>query len=188
MIADIRQGSLFDDKALSMGKEDPLSGLIGREGFSDRVRQRLGLHLRTASALTLIEIDHFDEILSRFGDDCGDMVIRGVGQQLLKAVRGADVVGRVDVATFAVLHCEIDLAAVRAVGERLRKTIQEMAFFGEDGRSIPVTVSVGIDVVERPGRPRTPSLEACMVRAAKRVSSARTAGCNRVVAPVSKAA
>lgn len=176
------------DRAERVEDEDPLSGLIGRGGFAYRARSRLGMHLNSASALTVIEIDHFDAILAGCGPDCGDMVIRGVAQQLLQVVRGSDVVGRVDATTFAVLHCDIELAAVRAVGERLRKIIQSSGFFSEDGREIPVTVSIGIDVIRRTGRTRIPDLEDCLARAGERLAEARLAGCNRVVAPISRAA
>jgi|GEM_PF-6005967 len=188
MVADFQERAPRSGPAPEAGGEDPLSGLIGRDGFALRARDRLGRHLRAATVLTLIEIDHFDDVTGRFGGDCGAMVIRGVGQELLATVRGSDVVGRVERATFAVLHCDIDLASVRAVGERLRKTVQDMAFFGEDGTRIPVTVSVGIEVVDRVGRRRAPSLEACLSRATERVAIARDAGCNRVVAPLPRAA
>lgn len=168
--------------------EDPLSGLIGRDGFARRARRLLGMHMRNASALTLIEIDHFDYVGSRFGQDCANMVLRGVAQQLLQVVRGQDVVGRIDETTFAVLHCDIDLAAVRAVGERLRKSVQSIGFYAEDGTQIPVTVSIGIEVIERTERLRGPDLKACIARAGERVGEAKAAGCNRVVAPAQNAA
>ncbi|MDF1791404.1 MAG: GGDEF domain-containing protein [Thalassobaculaceae bacterium] len=162
--------------------EDPLSGLIGRYGFTRRARRCLGLQLRSASALMMVEIDHFDATVARFGSDCGDMVIRGVAQQLQHMVRGQDVVGRIDATTFAVLHTDIDLAAVRVVGDRLRRSIQSMGFYAEDGGLIPVTVSIGIDVIVRTGRPEALDLAAVLSRAADRVAQARGAGCNRVVA------
>lgn len=162
--------------------EDPLSGLIGRRGFAGRAQRALGMHLRPASALMIIEIDHFETITARFGSNCGDMVIRGVAQQLLQMVRGNDVVGRIDTTTFAVLHTEIDLAAVRTVGERLRRSVQSMGFFAEDGSAIPVTVSIGVEVVVRTSRPEAPNLEGLISQALDRVGDARRAGCNRVAA------
>lgn len=188
MLHDMRHRSIstMDDDARSgvaPELEDPLSGLVGRSGFAALAHRRLGRKLRSASALTMIEIDHFDALVGRFGVDCGDMVIRGVAQQLQNIVRGRDVVGRIDATTFAVLHTEIDFSAVKAVGERLRRTVQALGFYGNDGSSIPVTVSVGIDVVTGTGRPDSPDLSNVMARAAARLDAARDAGCNRVVAP-----
>ncbi|MCR9071977.1 MAG: GGDEF domain-containing protein [Alphaproteobacteria bacterium] len=163
--------------------EDPLSGLIGRDGFVDRSRVSLGRQLRSASALTMIEIDHFDVLVGRFGQECGSMIIRGVAQQLQTVVRGRDVVGRIDETTFAILHTEIDLSAVKDVGERLRRMVQSLGFFADDGSAIPVTVSIGIDVVTAAGRQNAPDLTGIMARAESRLDTARQAGCNRVVSP-----
>ena len=162
--------------------EDPVSGLIGRGGFESRARSRLGMHLHAASALTLIEIDHLDAICARYGADCTDMIVRGVAQLLLTEVRGHDVVGLIDDRSFAILHTEIDLGAVRAVGQRLRVAVQSMRFFAEDGTAIPVTASVGIDGITRSARSQVPDLQSVLTRAADRVAVARAAGCNRVVA------
>lgn len=164
------------------GIEDPVSGLIGRIGFEERARGRLGMHLHAASALTLIEIDHLDAARALYGGNCADMMIRGVAQLLLNEVRGHDVVGRIDDCSFAILHTDIDLGAVRAVGQRLRLAVQSMRFFAEDGSSIPVTVSIGIDGILRGGR-QAPDLQAVLTRAADRLAEARKAGRNRVVAP-----
>lgn len=163
--------------------EDPVSGLIGRRGFEDRARGRLGMYLHTASALTLVDIDHIDPTRTRYGADCADMIVRGVGQLLLNVVRGHDVVGRIDASSFAVLHTDIDLAAARAVGQRLRVAVQSMQFYAEDGTAIPVTVSIGIDGISRGARSQAPDLQTVLARAADRVETARAAGCNRVVAP-----
>jgi diguanylate cyclase (GGDEF)-like protein len=162
--------------------EDPVSGLIGRDGFESRARTRLGMHLHAASALTLVEIDHMDAIGDRYGSACADMIVRGVAQLLLNEVRGHDVVGRIDATSFAILHTEIDLSAVRAVGQRLRLAVQSMRFFAEDGTAIPVTVSVGIDGIMRSASRMVPDLQNVLARAADRVAKARAAGCNRVVA------
>ena len=163
--------------------EDPVSGLIGRQGFEQRARRRLGMHLHAASALTLVEIDHIEAIRGRYGAECTDMVVRGVAQLLLNEVRGHDVVGRIDVNSFAVLHTEIDLGAVRAVGQRLRLAVQSMRIFTEAGFAVPVTVSIGIDGIMRSTKPQAPDLQNALSRAADRVEAARAAGCNRVVAP-----
>ena len=165
------------------GIADPVSGLIGRRGFEDLARRRLGMHLHAASALTLVEIDHIDAAGTRYGAGCVDMIVRGVAQLLLNAVRGHDVVGRIDTSSFAILHTDIDLAAVRAVGQRLRVAVQSLRLFAEDGTAIPVTVSVGIDGVTRSARSQSPDLQGVIARAAGRVELARNAGCNRVVAP-----
>lgn len=111
------------------------------------------------------------------------MIIRGVAQQLQTVVRGRDVVGRIDETTFAILHTEIDLSAVKDVGERLRRMVQSLGFFADDGSAIPVTVSIGIDVVTAAGRQNAPDLTGIMARAESRLDTARQAGCNRVVSP-----
>lgn len=177
--------SYLEDRYVDQPDEmpDPVSGLIGRQGFEERARRRLGMHLHAASALTLVEIDHIEATRTCYGADCADMIVRGVAQLLLNEVRGHDVVGRIDASSFAVLHTDIDLAAVRAVGQRLRVAVQSMRFFAEDGSAIPVTVSIGIDGITRGARPQAPDLQGVLARAAARVETARAAGCNRVVAP-----
>lgn len=167
----------------SQGDEDPVSGLIGRIAFETRARLRLGMHLHSASALSLLEIDQIETVLSRYGAGCADMIVRGVAQLLQGAVRGHDVVGRIATNSFAILHSDIDLAAVRAVGQRLRVSVQSMGFYADDGSAIPVTVSVGIEGIVRSTPSQTPDLDAVFACAEARLDQARCAGCNRVVAP-----
>lgn len=164
-------------------RTDPLSGLSDREGFLARAQRCLAIHRSRASAVMLIDFDHFGQINDRYGPDCGDMVIRGVAEQVIATVRSRDVVGRCEGAGFIALLADIDVAAARAIGERIRKTVQYMAFYGADGTAIPVTVSVGIEVFHPVDRLDGSDIEQFIAKAGIRLELAKQRGRNRVVAP-----
>jgi diguanylate cyclase (GGDEF)-like protein len=179
-MGDRRSGSgpITDDLRPSA---DPLSGVLSRDGFLAVAERRVSIDRNTPSALLEIRIDDFSEIKDRHGSECGDMVIRGVAQGLLGVVREGDVVGRIDKETFIALLCRIDVSAAREIGERLRREVQSMAFFANDGSAIPVTASLGLEVLDRQGLGEKADLAAALARADTRLHQAMQDGANRVV-------
>jgi diguanylate cyclase (GGDEF)-like protein/PAS domain S-box-containing protein len=156
---------------------DHLTGVANRRAFFEAAELELERNRRTprATALILIDADHFKDVNDRYGHPGGDAVLHELGRLLVRTFRQVDVVARVGGEEFAVLLPSSTLAGAAAVAERLRCTIaqQPVAF---DGRPIAYTVSVGVAATD--GEPL--NLDTLMKRADSALYAAKANGRNRV--------
>lgn len=136
-------------------RTDELTGLGNRRLF----RERLGDALDAREdgdriALLLIDLDRFKEINDSLGHDVGDDLLRRIGPRLSRALRGSDVLVRLDGDEFAVLLGPgADAEYAGAVAGRVLDTLDEP--FRVGAVSLHVQASVGIslcpDHADQPG-------------------------------------
>ena len=135
-----------------MAITDPLTGLANHGEMQARLTfesGRLGRYatLRAAGhhlSVILLDIDHFKKFNDRFGHQAGDAVLKGVAAALKGAVRSFDIAARYGGEEFAVILPETTEEAAREVAERIRRSVSMYPFASEDGKSVRVTVSVGV--------------------------------------------
>ncbi|MGN6584013.1 MAG: GGDEF domain-containing protein [Rhizobiaceae bacterium] len=125
-------------------RTDPLSGLLNRRGFEERLSGVLKRHgrLGTPLALVICDLDHFKSINDRFGHACGDRVIAAFGKILREATPNG-VAGRLGGEEFVTVLPDTNLHGARLFGQSLRLAVSGMRIAGlpEDCR---VTASFGI--------------------------------------------
>ncbi|MCQ6258620.1 GGDEF domain-containing protein [Pseudomonas sp. Q11] len=121
---------------------DPLTGVLNRRGFEDRVMMLMKNPCGTTS-LALCDIDKFKGINDTYGHDVGDHILREVGHLLRTSARKRDIVGRLGGEEFAVLLPDTDAREAFECAERLRTAIENgtPATVGTVG---PVTASFGV--------------------------------------------
>jgi diguanylate cyclase (GGDEF)-like protein len=80
----------------ALADTDPLTGLVNRRRSVDALEDYLRIASRMAQPLCLgvVDVDKFKEINDAHGHAAGDVVLRGVGTELLRYFRGEDVVAR----------------------------------------------------------------------------------------------
>jgi len=97
--------------------------------------------------VSVVDVDNFKMVNDTHGHPFGDEVLRQVAYQLRESVRHPDVVGRYGGEEFLVVMPDTDIAAARAVIERLRETVKKLPVAHEaasrDG-SAQVTLSAGL--------------------------------------------
>lgn len=100
---------------------DPLTGLLNRRSFHDRVTREIGRVLRYQSifSLVLLELDAFGRLADTVGHDTANQVLRWIGRLLLEHTRTADCPFRVGPEEFAVLCPDTGLEAARVAAHRL---------------------------------------------------------------------
>jgi len=105
---------------------DPLTGLPNRRTFQEELAAALRRTGRpTATALALIDIDHFKRINDSHGHNIGDDVLVRVAEILRGATRDGDVLARVGGEEFALILRDTSLTRATAMVERLRHLIAE---------------------------------------------------------------
>lgn len=84
---------------------DPLTGLMNRRYFTERLEGFLGHSNRhdTRFALMFLDLDRFKEVNDSYGHAAGDELLRRVSAQLKKLLRRNDVIGRLGGDEFVIL-------------------------------------------------------------------------------------
>ena len=124
---------------------DGLTGLWNRTYFEKRLSAELAASARTQSVVGVIaaDVDHFKKVNDTYGHPAGDMILRGVAQTMLAAIRQEDVICRVGGEEFALVTGDAADGGATALAERLRKAIAQ-ARFVHQGTQISVTCSFGV--------------------------------------------
>lgn len=160
---------------------DPLSGLLNRRGFEEKLAEMLARRGSSGPPLSLvfIDLDRFKSINDTFGHAAGDRVIETFADILREASAGLHVIGRVGGEEYAVALSHCNAATAQLFAESVR------AAFGEtqvDGFPEGQRFSASFGVATLDG-PETPS--ALMERADAALYEAKRAGRNCVrLAPV----
>ncbi|MGA4953737.1 GGDEF domain-containing protein [Streptomyces lydicamycinicus] len=89
-------------RKLATARRDPLTGLLGRDGYTTKARQTLDRHGDNALVI-LVDLDHFKQINDgRGGHAAGDRVLVATAQRLTSWAGSRGAVGRLGGDEFAV--------------------------------------------------------------------------------------
>lgn len=135
------QGRLADETVT-----DPLTGLRNRrylERFLETETARANRYDASFS-VAMLDLDHFKIYNDTHGHPAGDQVLTSVADILRSVVRDADVIVRYGGEEFTVVMPGGETEAARAVCERIRASVEERTFQGEDVMPGGLTVSLGV--------------------------------------------
>jgi len=158
---------------------DPLTGLLNRRAFHERLREESDRSRRYGDsfALILLDLDRFKAVNDTFGHDVGDEVLRWIGRILSEHTRSADAPFRIGGEEFAVLAPATTGPVARAVADRLVGIISEAA--PPLDLNLRVTASAGWASSPDHGR----NSEALFTLADQALFAAKAAGRNTVCDP-----
>jgi diguanylate cyclase (GGDEF)-like protein len=158
---------------------DGLTGLFNRKTFVELTNKELERAQRqgSATAIMLLDLDHFKRINDTLGHPAGDAVLKHIAVVASNAVRSTDLVGRLGGEEFIFLLPNTSMEAAQKIAEKLRTRIEKSSTPWEK-IFIPVTASIGLS--------GTTALEkrefdALYVDADKALYIAKQRGRNRVV-------
>ncbi len=100
---DVTADRLEQARLMHLASCDPLTGLLNRAGFDERMREMVGSRHAAPVALLCIDLDRFKPVNDLHGHPVGDQLLRLVADRLLHLVRPADAVARVGGDEFAIL-------------------------------------------------------------------------------------
>jgi diguanylate cyclase (GGDEF)-like protein len=146
---------------------DPLTGVLNRRAFFDRLRTTLAGRESDDVVVCLIDLDRFKAVNDSKGHAAGDAALIAVAHALGAALRETDTVARLGGDEFAVLATSTTPAAPANVAERLREAVTTI--------DADVTASIGA-VVPIPGE----ALEDVLHRADMAMYQAKSGGGNSV--------
>jgi diguanylate cyclase (GGDEF)-like protein len=129
---------------------DSLTELHNRRFLVERCEAALANARRynEATALLLIDLDHFKPINDKYGHDAGDLMLQSIAQRLREHVRSGDAVARLGGDEFAVLICGKDAEQhAREIAQRLLDELAKPVSYGAE--RLTVTISIGVALYPR---------------------------------------
>jgi diguanylate cyclase (GGDEF)-like protein/putative nucleotidyltransferase with HDIG domain len=161
------------------GELDDLTGVLVRRAFLDAANTTL-LRRRgsdPASALLVIDVDHFKLVNDTYGHLQGDDVLKAVVALLKRGVRAGDVIGRYAGDEFVVLLPRTTMDTAREVADRLRVAVERerVPLRGTPSETVSVTLSIGVATAEHADH-----VEAVFAAADRALYEAKRAGRNAV--------
>ncbi len=137
----------FSTKDAEAAGRDGLTGLMLAEGFEAQTKE---VYQRTIdnglkSALMIIEIDDYDELVAAHGQDAGDAVMQRCGERIGGILRHRDRIARLGNNRFGICLTpvlQLDLEMCIQLAGRLQVAVEEPVAVG--GSSVFVSCSIGI--------------------------------------------
>jgi diguanylate cyclase (GGDEF)-like protein len=128
---------------------DYLTNLYNRRYFMQRGADEFKRANRNGPALALLmlDIDKFKKVNDTYGHEAGDIALRYVAEAMKSNLREIDVLGRMGGEEFAVLLPNTLLEDAALLAERVRQSVESLAFFVSGEVLIDsLTISVGAAV------------------------------------------
>jgi diguanylate cyclase (GGDEF)-like protein len=161
---------------------DGLTRLYNRKYFTERLTAEVAYSRRhkVKLAVMLLDLDDFKQINDTHGHGAGDMVLRLVSAQIQRVVRVEDLVARYGGEEFIVLARSTGRTEAIRLADRIRESIGELEIPVAAGRSLKVTLSMGVAALPDVAPEGGPNELIALADA--RLYKAKADGKNRVVA------
>ena len=166
------------DRLSETARRDPLTGLLNRRGFEERLGAELARARRNGRPVALIlgDLDDFKSVNDRLGHPAGDAVLLRVAEILEVAGRRGDTVARMGGEEFVFIVSDADAEEAYELAERARLEIAH-AFANE-----PVKLTISCGAVSFPADGTT--AETLMGAADQALYAAKHGGRNRTEQPL----
>lgn len=142
----MRQLEQSEAKFKYMAQHDPLTGVFNRRFFFFSAMEQMErcFAMRRNCCYCLLDVDHFKKFNDTYGHVEGDWALKHIVEQAQKSLRRADIMGRYGGEEFIFFFSDADMEQGRAAAERIRVAVESEPCQLQDGRKIPVTVSMGV--------------------------------------------
>src|SRR5215469_9851184 len=172
------QRSLMHQQLKAAARLDAKTGLLNatawqREADAEIVRAQ---RVEEPLAVLLADVDHFKRVNDTHGHLAGDDVLRAVAADLRRQVRESDLVGRFGGEEFVILLPKTQAEEACRIAERLRHGASAV-MVPVAGRTVVVTISIGVAVLNRHGRDLFELLEAADLALYRAKNTGRDRGC-----------
>jgi len=159
---------------------DPLSGLLNRRYFEERISEEMerSRRHRQPFSLIILDIDNFKDFNDTYGHPMGDEALKCAGQVIRRCIRIIDIAARYGGEEFAIILPTTDKEDALLIGERIRDEIEKMSVVcRESGKIVGLTVSLGVASYPDDAS----NIEELVNNADRALYRAKNSGKNRVV-------
>jgi diguanylate cyclase (GGDEF)-like protein len=166
----------YNAQVSTLASVDSLTGALAKRPFEQALGNAIEHSLRNRAPLSLVlfDLDHFKPINDTYGHPAGDAVLARLAAIVRRVIGTEGPFGRVGGEEFAIALIDKPLDAGRAIAEQIRAAVEQSGF-DHLGRTIPVTVSLGVAELVA-----GENAEQLYLRADQRLYAAKRAGRNCV--------
>lgn len=164
-------------------RRDALTGLYNRGHFDQCLQQDFEEATEQGWPLTLafLDFDDFKAVNDRYGHQGGDAILRNVTAEMVRQLRGDDLLARYGGEEFTLLLRGTGFDEGWSVVERLRTAVEAMSHELDDGQVARVTVSAGV-AAHMDGEYHADGAESLVRKADRALYLAKRLGRNRIEA------
>ena len=161
-----------------LSTRDPLTNISNRRGFFEAATPQVQSAFDREENLSalMVDIDNFKIVNDIYGHFVGDQVLKSVAEEIEKALRQTDVLGRFGGEEFIAVLPDTTLELGVVIAERVRVRIENHQVF-IDGYQINVTVSIGVSHMQK----GIVSMDTLLTQADQAMYAAKRSGRNQVV-------
>lgn len=133
---------------------DELTETFNYRYFIQKLQEERRRSLRYSLPLSLImvDIDHFKKLNDTYGHENGNKVLRSLSAIMKECIRDVDIFCRYGGEEFVVILPQTKRSEASTIGERIRSQVEKHITSTPDGRSIQITVSVGVSSFPENGK------------------------------------
>ena len=145
LVQDTTEQKLSDELIWKQANFDPLTGLLNRRMFRDRLKQEIVKSNRTKLPLAMlfIDLDRFKEVNDTLGHAKGDMLLVEAAHRISDSVRETDTVARLGGDEFMIILAQLpDTGQVELITRHLLTRLAEAFDLGSE--SVFLSASIGI--------------------------------------------
>lgn len=124
---------------------DPLTGIRNRRHLLEALHQELKRYQRYKNdfSLLLLDLDHFRQINDKFGNECGDTVLKALADFIDKTLRENDTFARYDGEEFAIIAINTPIDSALRFADKLVKDISQQ-HVNFNNHQLSLSVSIGV--------------------------------------------
>jgi diguanylate cyclase (GGDEF)-like protein len=166
-------------KLMEQSIRDPLTGLFNRRYMEESLNRELirAKRMNSEMGILMLDVDYFKRFNDDYGHLTGDYLLKGLGSLLKQGVRADDIVCRYGGEEFIVVLPGVSQKLAKERAERIRSEVENNLKLGFNGKTLKVTVSIGISIFPLNGHDCTELIAA----ADKALYQAKANGRNRTV-------
>lgn len=137
--------AMLNQKLDDLSRIDLLTGLSNRRDFQEKfeIEKARALRNKTTFGMIMGDIDHFKNINDSKGHECGDAVLKQLGEIFRSQMRPGDTVARYGGEEFVIVLSDTGLFDATVVAERIRSIVEHNDFiYGTE--KICANISFGV--------------------------------------------
>lgn len=163
--------------AIARTDTDKLTHGLNQRGLTVKLLELMALGERYGNSISIasICIDHYEEVVGKFGQEAADKALVAIADELADSLRMPDILGRWADDQFVAILPETPLDGARHIGERMREAVTRAQFDGKRGMILSLTASIGVTEF-RTGD----DLQSFLSRATRAMNTAMSQGRDRV--------
>jgi len=166
-------------KLLEQSIRDPLTGLFNRRYMEESLNREIirARRMNSEMGILMLDVDNFKRFNDDYGHLTGDYLLKGLGSLLKQNVRADDIVCRYGGEEFIVVLPGVSQKLAEERAELIRSEVENNLKPSLNGKSLKVTVSIGISIFPLNG----PDCTELIAAADKALYQAKANGRNRTV-------